>query len=89
MRHLLLKHRSELNTLTISAGFKAINVFKGWSNFADDWQIRRLDYEALKNKDFIVIHDIKYKFNYVSVSYTSKLNIDYDDMIDSLFSNKD
>lgn len=87
MRHLFSKFKDEFNNLDISEGFKALNVFNGWHYFADDWQVKRLDSEVYKNKDFVVVHDIKYKLNYVSISYTSKRDLDYDHLIDSLFNN--
>lgn len=62
-------------------GFTSINIFKGYEYYVSKFFIKRLDREVLKNKDFMIIHDIKYKHE-LSVSYTA--HNDYDDLIEKL-----
>jgi hypothetical protein len=65
--------------------FKSIAVFDNYSDYVGEFFIRRLDEEITKNNDFMIINDIKYKHNELSISYTA-CN-DYDDLIESLGSN--
>lgn len=62
--------------------FKSIAVFDNYSDYVNEFFIRRLDEEVNRQKDFMIIHDIKYKHDELSLSYTA-CN-DYDDLIESL-----
>ena len=70
-----------------SDGFKAISIFSGWETEVNKWVLLRLDYEANKNKDLLLITDIKYKLlNRLSINYVSCLGLDYDEFIESIYS---
>lgn len=62
--------------------FKSISVFDSYSDYVNEFFIRRLDEEVNRKKDFMIIHDIKYKHNELSISYTACH--DYDYLIESI-----
>lgn len=57
--------------------FKSIAVFDNFSDYVNEFFIRRLDEEVNRKKDFMIIHDIKYKHNELSISYTACHDYDY------------
>jgi heme-degrading monooxygenase HmoA len=80
---LIQRFASDLANIKTSSGFKAITVYKGWEADVNSWIIRKLDQQAYKNNDHIIISDIQYKLpNRLSISYLSYY--DYDDLIDEL-----
>ncbi|WP_206483019.1 hypothetical protein [Thalassotalea sp. G2M2-11] len=84
LKKLMLEYHDEFMQLFPSDGFRAISIFNGWEYTVSCWFMRKLDQEVVRNKDFIQISDIKYKHNYLSINYSSQLDIDYDEVIAAL-----
>lgn len=64
-----------------SHSFKNISVFDNYQLYVSEFFIKKLDPQATRNNDFMIIHDIKYKHE-LSISYTAQN--DYDELIEML-----
>ncbi|WJG07717.1 hypothetical protein [Aliiglaciecola sp. LCG003] len=86
LKRRLLSLMSEFNALyqqkQPSHHFKSICVFDNYQLYVSEFLIKKIDQQVTRNNDFMIIHDIKYKRDELSISYTSQH--DYDELIETL-----
>ena len=88
-KKLMEEYAKELVNQKPTSNFKAISIYRNWQVNINEFLIKRLDTEVNKQKDLIIISDIKYnRCNQLYISYVSMSGIDYDDFIERLLINE-